>query len=450
MSPGFYLYAGAAVIAALFGWRRLVAGYRLPWAIFILSYFLTTVVGAIIIGMPDGLFFLQIYNPSLDIGFIQNAVVDKYWFLLFLPITLTTTLLLLITKRLNLPWEKTIAKWLRSERPNRVHIISVFFLTILLALYSLLLLGAKGYLGNIFLTFSGTLDHQSIILFRHQMMEQMTGRGIYFYEITYVSLPALSWISLYMSFQKSNRYWLFLYCFQFLTIAFLSLASIQKAPLLIYLIGVVIGLAHLGKLKASRFFIFGIVGLSLLTCMQSYYVEDWNALFSVLHSIFRLSSSFIYYVTIYPQYEPYQPVNFGLGLLGLGVSLKDNLVVFDYMYPGVFWTQGAAAGASHIRAYSQGGIFWAVVVLIIISLFIRLLARLQKALSGPVGFAVLVQSGVTLYYLTQTSLRGAIFESYGLIWGLIPLVALVMLNSILRNVLASKDSRIPSSLENRC
>lgn len=437
MSFDFYLYAGAAVIATWFGWRRLDTGVRLPWTIFVVSYFLTTVIGAIIIGLPDGIDFLQIFNPSLDVGFVQNAVNDKYWFLLFLPITLPT-LLLLLTKRLVLPWEKTIGSWLQRENPSWVYFISSVILTVLLALYALLLLVTKGYIGNMLLAFSGTLDFQSTILLRQQMMDAMTGRGIYYYEIAYVSLPTLSWVALYKSFQKGSRNWLFLYCFQFLVIVFLLLSSVQKAPLLIYLIGVLIGLAYLGKLKVYRFAMFGVLGLSLLTFMQSYYVDDWSALMSISHSIFRLSSSFIYYVAVYPQNEAYQPVNYGLGLLGIGVSMRDNLVVFDYMYPDIFWTQGAAAGASHIRAYSQGGIVWASMALVLIWLFIRLLGRLRKSLSGPVEFAVLVQSGVTLYYLTQTSLRGAVLESYGLVWGVIPLLALVVLSSILRNAVAPK------------
>jgi hypothetical protein len=278
------------------------------------------------------------------------------------------------------------------------------------------------------------------------MMDVLAGRGFYYYEIAYVSLPALSWVALYKSFQKKSNHWILLYCFQFLVIVFLLLSSVQKAPLLIYLIGVMIGLAYLGKLKVYRLAMFGVLGLVLLTFMQSYYEDDWTVVMSVFHSIFRLSSSFIYYMAVYPQNEAYQSMNYGLGLLGFGVTMRDNLVIFDYMYPGVYWTQGAAAGASHIRAYTQGGVVWACVAVVITWLFIRLLGRMRKSLSGPVGFAVLVQSGVTLYYLTQTSLRGAVLESYGLIWGVIPLVALVLLSSTLRIATISNLGRSVHSL----
>jgi hypothetical protein len=309
-----------------------------------------------------------------------------------------------------------------------------------------MLLGVNGYIGNIFSAFSGELDFKSTILLRQQMMDVLAGRGFYYYEIAYVSLPALSWVALYKSFQKKSNHWILLYCFQFLVIVFLLLSSVQKAPLLIYLIGVMIGLAYLGKLKVYRLAMFGVLGLVLLTFMQSYYEDDWTVVMSVFHSIFRLSSSFIYYMAVYPQNEAYQSMNYGLGLLGFGVTMRDNLVIFDYMYPGVYWTQGAAAGASHIRAYTQGGVVWACVAVVITWLFIRLLGRMRKSLSGPVGFAVLVQSGVTLYYLTQTSLRGAVLESYGLIWGVIPLVALVLLSSTLRIATISNLGRSVHSL----
>jgi hypothetical protein len=447
MSFDFYLHAGVAVIAAWFGWRRLDTGVLLPWTIFVVAYFLTTVIGAIIIGMPDGLDFLQLFNPSVDVRFVQDAVNAKYWFLLFLPITLIT-LLLLFTRRLILPWEKTISNWFQRENINWAYFIATVILTILLTLYSLMVLATKDYLGNIRLAFSGELDFQATILLRHQMMDAMTGRGIYYYEIAYVSFPTMSWIALYRALQSGSNKWRMLFCFQFMIIVFLLLSSMQKAPLLIYLIGVLIALAYMGKLKVYRLAMLGVLGLSLLTFMQSYYVDDWTVLMSVFHSVFRLSSSFIYYVAVYPQHEAYQPVNYGLGLLGVGVSMRDNLVVFDYMYPDVFWTQGAAAGASHLRAYSQGGIIWASLATIIVWLLIRLLGRLRKSLSGPVGFALLVQSGVTLYYLTQTSLRGAALESYGLLWGVIPLVALVVLSSILRNAVAPKTSRLRNFIAN--
>jgi hypothetical protein len=441
MSFDFYLHAGVAVIAAWFGWRRLDTGVMLPWTIFVVSYFLTTVIGAIIIGMPDGLDYLQLFYPSLDVRFVQDAVNVKYWFLLFLPVTLIT-LLLLCTRRLILPWEKTISNWFQKEKIIEGYFIEAVILTVLLTFYSLMLLATKGYLGNIRLAFSGVLDFQATILLRHQMMDAMTGRGIYYYEIAYVSLPTLSWIALYRALQSGSNKWRMLFCFQFMVIVFLLLSSMQKAPLLIYLIGVAIALAYMVKLKVYRLAMLGVISLSLLTFMQSYYEDDWTALMSVFHSVFRLSSSFIYYVTVYPQHEAYQPVNYGLGLLGVGVSMRDNLVVFDYMYPSVFWTQGAAAGASHLRAYSQGGIIWASLATVIVWLLIRLLGRLRKSLSGPIGFAFLVQSGVTLYHLTQTSLRGAVLESYGLLWGVIPLVALVVLSSILQIAVAPKTSKM--------
>lgn len=62
--------------------------------------------------------FLELFNPTLDIGVVRNAIDDRYWMLLFLPITLPT-LLLLYTKQLVLPWEVTAAKWLQWENTDR-------------------------------------------------------------------------------------------------------------------------------------------------------------------------------------------------------------------------------------------------------------------------------------------------------------------------------------------
>lgn len=91
-----------------------------------------------------------------------------------------------------------------------------------------MLLGIKGHLGNILLAFSGMLDFKSTILLRHQMMDAMNGRGIYYYEIAYVSLPTLSWVSFYKMFEKGNKEWRILFWFQFLAVVFYFFRQYRK------------------------------------------------------------------------------------------------------------------------------------------------------------------------------------------------------------------------------
>lgn len=435
-----YIYFSLAIVFLWLGWIKLKPSLKIPWAVFISSYLITTVIGGIVIGLDDGLEILLQSNPTLNVNFVRNGFDNTYWFLLFSPLVLVTWLLLII-KNFRFCLLDVSKNFLQVKKNEASIFVASVTLSVCIAVYLIGILVYHGFTFNIVSVFSGSYDYESLILLRTQMMEQIRGRGILYYEMSYVGLPTLSWVALFKCFNGGGKKWYFLYGFQVVAISFFLLSSVQKAPIIIYVIGVVIAIIYLGKLNFFRAIVFSVVGVGGLTIMQFYYQDDWTLLDSISHLVFRVSSGFVFYTSIYPEFEPWQSIAYGFGLFGIGVTMEDNQVVFDYMYRDVAWVQGAAAAASHLRAYTQGGVIWAMAVQVMISIFITFVGRLHKFIYNPIAFAILVQSCLSLYYLTQTSLRGAFLESYGLIWGVDIIVLLIFLIGILNKSLLAYRSR---------
>jgi hypothetical protein len=127
------------------------------------------------------------------------------------------------------------------------------------------------------------------------------------------------------------------------------------------------------------------------------------------------------------------------------MTLNDNVRVFQYMYPQVLWVQGAAAAPAHVRAFAQGGFTAAIFVLLLTGVLIALIGRLKNVSDRPLLFGLYIQGLICLYFLTQTSLRGAFIESYGLKYACFALGMLW----VTRKVVAAAIGNIRAELANR-
>ncbi len=111
------------------------------------------------------------------------------------------------------------------------------------------------------------------------------------------------------------------------------MALMQKSPVLLYL--VFVGIACV-ELKVVRWQALGGVAAGLiivLTTLQSFMLDDWNYFRSFSLLTFRMAQSFPYYMSVYPELLEYAGVDLGLHLFGIGEVARDNLDVFNYMYP---------------------------------------------------------------------------------------------------------------------
>lgn len=415
MTWGFYANFLLALFFIWYASRKFYPSLIMPWGIYISSYFITTVVGAFWIGLPNGIDLISAVYPFLDTGLIEGEIDALYWFMLFIPVNLTG-IFLLATQKYTFIWERVLLSICKIKCNESANFFSSATITVFLIAYGAILLDKYDSLFNLSAAFSGVYDFKETMLHRESLMNKMNGRFLWFYEISYCMLPALSWISLFYLSKSFKQKWFFIFILQFASSAFFLLSSFQKAPILIYLFSIFICLLLLRKINLKRTIFFAAVGLSFLTYMQSYYVDDWSFLDSIAHFVFRVGSSFPYYLYIYNEIVDYQAFNYGFGLFGLGVTAVDNLVVFNYMYPDVTWTQGSSTAAAHIRAYTMGGVGPSVLSLFLVSLFIHFIAKLGPLINNPLVFSFVVQGFVALYFFSQTSIRGALLESHGLIW----------------------------------
>ena len=157
-----------------------------------------------------------------------------------------------------------------------------------------------------------------------------------------------------------------------------------------------------------------------------------NFFFAFFHLVFRLSVSAPFYFTLYPDLIPFQEFNFGIGLFGIATAISDNQDVFNFMYTDVVAsTQGNVTAASHVRAYTHGGWLPYFVSQFIVAAVCVFINSVRNGLAGPIAHSIVVQGLLTMYMLSQTSIRGALLESYGFIWCLGFFILVFIVSSLL-------------------
>jgi hypothetical protein len=387
-------------------------------------------LGAIVIGLPGGLDFLADLNPTLGLGPVSRGVGVSYWVMVFLPLWVVT-ISLVVGARVALPWEGVARRIMSTSSIGRASFVPAVLLTVSLSLYAVKVAGLSALLGGMALALSGAGDFALLVVFRSSLMARLAGS--WYYEICYVGLPTLVWVSLYQYWTCGSRRWGGLALVQVALVVFLQLATVQKMPTLVFAMGIYIAWSLLKGVRAGATIAMLLGAVALVTALQQSYVASWTLTDSFGHMVFRMASSFPYYMKVYPDILPFQAHKFGLGLLGIGVSPIDNLQIFNQMYH-VEVVQGSAAAAVHLRAYSHGGLHWAVFSLVVVALFIRLAGRVAGGGLNPIKYAFMVQSGLTVYYFSQTSLRGALLESYGIRWAIVVLGLLVVSSQLITRV----------------
>jgi hypothetical protein len=419
-----YLFPASLLITTVIVWVVVIRRkeVHVPLVIYAGSYFVTTVIGAAIIGI-FGTEYLEDLGWELDTAPLRDISSPLYWGLLFAPLIIVPVVHALLNE-----WYRSRLSHRRRTPVRPLSLIAYCLLVVVGTGYCFTLFENNGYLnilGNI-ADYSG--NYAKMISLRTEMME---GLGNSFYGLIYVSLPALSHCALYEAVNRNGVVWRLLFVITLLVTAALSVAIIQKALLLVYLIAVTVGLLHLGVIRRRMLLLAAVGGFVLLTLMTSVFVEDWQFGQSFDLLIFRGASSFPYYVTLYPEQLPHPGPDFGLHIFGIGDSPRDNLDVFERMYPSIWWMQGAASGPAHVRAFAQAGFGFSIFVVALIGVAVNLVDRLRQRISGPISFSIYIQAVVGLYYLTQVSLLDSLFTSYGLYWAAFILVPLWLLNRVL-------------------
>lgn len=437
----FYLTLFAAIAAICF---RLATGIdrwvRFPLGLYLAIYGLTTLVGGLWMSATDG-GALSDLQWGVDISVLTNFGGLRYWSLLFAPFIVPAVTIVLLKP---FHCESLLAAPLQSI-PQRISPIALLGVSTFFFGYCFMRLAMAGCLFNFLQWLNTGGDYLGMIATR-QSTESL---GSVFFGITYIALPTLSFAALYQYRLYRNWSWLGVLLALVSGTIFINMELMQKAPMLLFLMFLGIGLMEL-RLLAYRNMLWMLVGLvACVTFLQSLVLNDWSTAQSMQLLIFRMAHSFPYYVNLYPDVMPYAGIESGFHLVGMGSPATDCWDVFNFMYPQVTWAQGAAPAAAHVRAYSQAGMPFALVNLAIIGIVIKATGGLRSRITGPISFAFYLQLLILLYFVTQTSLREAVISCYGIFWAVIALLPLVFLQPAHRHPVSTTTGTVQLFRPNR-
>jgi hypothetical protein len=389
---------------------------RVPIIVYYVSYGVTTVIGATIISIQHGGELWRLYGGGIDTSLLTDYDSFKYLFLLFSPLIVCPFLFLLFSHLQTPPFLSRPVSFLTSLDADPYSFTAVL---LLLASYCVIAMFAHGFLrpSNL-LQAQG--DYVASIRLREQIFNAM---GRTFFGFLYMGLPTLAHFALYKAVRRGSLVWRGLFLSVTALFSFLILLTFQKSILLLFVLSLAVGLAVVGRVRRWILFAASVIVFLLLNAIQIFVLGQWQALQGLYLIIFRMANSFPFYVNLYPKTLPYTGIDLGLDLFGLAPKTNEVEVVFNYMYPSVAWAQGAAPAPAHLAAYSQAGIWFAIVTLVIIGWYLSLVARLKR--DTPVGYVLFIQGLVGAYYLTQITLRGFLITNYGLVWVLAPLLLLL-------------------------
>jgi heme/copper-type cytochrome/quinol oxidase subunit 4 len=146
------------------------------------------------------------------------------------------------------------------------------------------------------------------------------------------------------------------------------------------------------------------------------------------HLLLRMPSAYLYYLECFPGTVPFFGSDWLGSLTGHGVDPATPFVIARYMYPDAI-AGAAMAAPAHVQAYAEGGVLNALFAVGAVAVIVALAGKLyRRSREGAVMHAAYIQALVALYYLTQTSFRGAIWHSYGYVWSAGALAALAVVS----------------------
>ncbi len=396
---------------------KMDASARWPLGFYLAVYGVTTLIGGVLIGVTDG-YILDLVKAGINLKGISDFSSFTYWGVLFSPMIVTPlTIILLHDFRIA---NQVLGRQL-SRIDDQIDILSFSFVFICFTGYTFGMLYTRGYGDSITMWLQLQGDFISMMRLRDELARDFGGE---FWGVTYIIMPALSFCALYQAIRRPGMAWKFVFVIVTCTNLVLSMSLMQKAPLLIYVLFLGVALTETGVLSIKPLLLSFAGGFVLLTIMQNLTMEYWDNNQTVSHMIFRMPQAYPFYINLYPESLPYTGVDLGLHHIGIGEGNTSSHIVIGYMYPQIEDIDGAAPAPAAVRAYSEAGPIYVVITQVLIGVCIKAIGCLRDRFRGPLNFMIYVQALVFLYYLSQTSLRGAFTSCYGIGWAVIAWVAL--------------------------
>lgn len=401
---------------------------RLPYDVYIGFYTLTSLLGAIIIGLPStqDIWILYSLTGGLDIGAIDTNFEFKYWFLIFSPYFIPSVAIIYI---------KYICERMQlgSTRPSTIDAGRTATLLVLTAmvLFCVYELYSAGLLGKTLISAASGESYRENILSRQDVFD---GVGRTFFGLAYSGFPAVAAYALYRYLEdRAKKSWLLISIASSASAVYFYLSSFQKSYTLLLLI--LLGLVLLERrLMSYRKALVAGGALFLLLTSMNFLLQGATTLEVVVtgsNLLFRMPSSFPFYVGLYPDVMPFVGMDVGLKKFGIGPSAHPNIEVFNYMFPRTVYVQGAAPAAAHLTAYAEAGAAWSIVTLMVIGGVIGIVGKIGRYARSALVRTLFVCLCISIYYMTQSAFWLSFQGSYGFVWALLPLIAIIAVEQIL-------------------
>jgi hypothetical protein len=384
------------------------------------AYVMTYAIGAVIIGLSGDDLVSSYIQSGLAIPDAAGDVPLRYWLLVLGPLAIPLPLVAILQRR-----RRSIPKPRHRFEPG----MGQFFLlgASVVGVLAVLLQGTnilsfyRGDFSELYGDYSGIVDS------RLQLFDSVNGQA---FGLIYSALPALSHVALFNARNRRSKAWMVMFVAWTALTAWCLAGTYQLAPLAVFVIALVLSAEQLGyfTLNARRafFVIGGLFGMILVA--NAVKSGRFDLLDAMSAFIFRMPLAFPFWITAFPDSIPFSGIDWTGPLFGRGPDPGNSFVIAQYMYPRSPLGSAMTAPA-HVSAYAQGGLMYSIVMMIVIGLIVAGVSRLRGiAGSSSVWHAMYIQSLVMLYYLTQSSLRGAIWDSYGLYWSIVVLAALSMIS----------------------
>lgn len=419
--------------------NKLSTSYRarlsnLPLGIYLTFYFVTGVIGAVVVTIPPLFDLWSLMFPTMDARWLAPGSTPTYWIVVLGPLVILPFLTGPLGKLCRWP-AIGLARSL-GVRPSPTALVLV---ASLLIAYCILNLSRHGYLGVGLFSSGGT--YQENIIMRTQMFSTL---GEIHFGIIYVGVPALTIASLYSAVRDRRVVWWVIFFVLCTSLLWLYSSTLTKGNLVVFGIAVIAAGYHLGIVKLKGLFGFAILGLLVLTFLDFLLsgTDPFAVLRTLLNVAFRVSSGIPFYLAVFPEQVPYVGLDVGLSRFGIGPDVAANQVVANYMFPGESWVQSAAPAPAHVMAYAQGGILWSVTTMFLIGALTGFASALGRVAHSPLACSAFVGACMACYYTSQTEFAGSFQHSYGYFFWMAALAAVLLTERFLRAVIANPQTTL--------
>lgn len=383
---------------------------RLPLLMFNGFYLLTSVVGAVLISLPGVQSLWALVSPGLNTGWLSPGTSASYWLLVLGPFVLVNLVAGAVYRQ-----RSCATLFLARNLSMRPSVKAVTIVGLAFIAYCLVNLAIHGYLGVSLLNGEAIGGYRENIQLRTEMASTL---GELHFGLVYMGIPSVCAIALFRAVETRSSGWWFLFAWLAAALTFLYLATLTKASIIVFLVAMGLAANLGGVIRARGVLIAGLAAVAVLALLES--LLEGTGLLDIAAAlsniVFRLSSSIPYYCEIFPSQQPFVGIDFGLLWFGIGPKVAPNLLVFDYMYPGITWVQGAAPAPAHVVAYAEAGVWWSMVTMALMGAMIGVVAKFGRVANSPLSRSLYVGGSVGCYYLSQTGFFGVINHAYGVKW----------------------------------